>query len=95
MFSYYGIAAGLLLALINYLALGEALDIDGFYMHSFEIWLSCTFVFPVLGNIAFTFLEYRLGLRGIIPSFIENVTWVPFLYVTLSISSSSLSSHIF
>lgn len=81
MFSYYGIAAAAMLSLLNYLLLGWALDVDGYYMHSFEIWLACTVVFPGAGNIAFTFLEYRLGQRSIISSFVENFTWVPFLYV--------------
>jgi hypothetical protein len=79
MFSYYGIAASAVLSLINYLILGFALEVDGFYMHSFEIWLACTLVFPGSGNLGFTLLEYRLGQRSILSSFIENMTWVPFL----------------
>jgi hypothetical protein len=48
-------------------------------MHSFEIWLACTVVFPGAGNIGYTLLEYRLGQRNIFSSFIENITWIPFL----------------
>ena len=55
------------------------LQIDGYYMHSFEIWLACTVVFPIAGNVGFTLLEYRLGQRSIFASGLENVTWVPFL----------------
>jgi hypothetical protein len=91
MFSYYGIAASAALAVINYIILGVAMDVDGFYIHSFEIWLACAFVFPVLGNVGFTFLEYRLGHRGIISSFIENITWIPFLYVTFLFTSVKLT----
>jgi hypothetical protein len=83
MFSYYGLAASALLSILNYLLLGFALDVDGFYMHSFEIWLACTVVFPGAGNIGYTLLEYRLGQRNIFSSFIENITWIPFLYVTM------------
>lgn len=79
MFSYYGLAAALTLSLLNYILLGFSLPIDDFYMHSFEIWLACTVVFPGLGNIAFTLLEYRLGTRGLLSAFIENFTWIPFL----------------
>lgn len=79
MFSYYGIAVAVSLSLLNYLLLGFAIDIDGFYMHSFEIWLACTVVFPCAGNIGYTLLEYRLGTRSLIDSLIENLTWVPFL----------------
>lgn len=79
MFSYYGIAAAATLAILNYCLLGWALDVDGYYMHSFEIWLACTVVFPGMGNVGYTILEYRLGRRSILSSFIENMTWVPFL----------------
>jgi hypothetical protein len=79
MFSYYGLAASALLSLLNYIFLGLAFNIDGFYMHSFEIWLACTVVFPGAGNIGYTLLEYRLGQRSIISSFLENITWIPFL----------------
>ena len=53
--------------------------VDGFYMHSFEIWLACIVVFPAAGNVGFTLLEYRLGHRALLDSLIENMTWVPFL----------------
>ena len=79
MFSYYGLAASALLSLLNYIALGLAFNIDGFYMHSFEIWLACTVVFPGAGNLGYTLLEYRLGQRSLASSFLENITWVPFL----------------
>ena len=79
MFSYYGIAASALLSVLNYLLLGLALEVDGFYMHSFEIWLACTVVFPIAGNVSYTLLEYRLGQRDIFSSLIENVTYIPFL----------------
>ena len=75
-----GIAAAAILSLINYVILGWNLEIDGFYMHSFEIWLACTVVFPAAGNLGFTMLEYRLGHRSIISALVENLTWVPFLY---------------
>ena len=79
MFSYYGLAGSALLSIINYFLLGFALEVDGYYMHSFEIWLACTVVFPGAGNIGYTLLEYRLGHRNIFSSFIENITWIPFL----------------
>jgi hypothetical protein len=79
MFSYYGIAGAFILSVVNYFILGLALSVDNFYLHSFEVWLSCAFVFPVLGNVGFTLLEYRLGLRSIRSSLTENLTWIPFL----------------
>jgi hypothetical protein len=79
MFSYYGIAASAVLSVLNYLILGYGSDTDGFYMHSFEIWIACTVVFPGAGNLGFSLLEYRLGHRSIFSALVENFTWVPFL----------------
>ena len=79
MFSYYGIAAGFPLSVVNYFILGLALSVDNYYLHSFEVWLACTFVFPILGNVGFTLLEYRLGLRSLTSALGENLTWIPFL----------------
>ena len=74
-----GIAAGFALSLMNYLLLGWSVGVDGFFLHSFEIWLACTVVFPGAGNIGFTLLEYRLGHRPLLDSLWENMSWVPFL----------------
>ena len=76
-----GLAAAAGLSFMNYFLLGWAPDVDGFYMHSFELWLACTLVFPGAGNIGFTLLEYRLGQRSLLESLVENFSWVPFLCV--------------
>ena len=55
------------------------MQIDGYYEHSFEIWLACTVVFPGAGNLGFTMLEYRLGSRPLLDAVVENLTWIPFL----------------
>lgn len=99
MFSYYGLAASFVLSLINYLAVGWALPLDGMYLQSFEIWVSVIFVFPLCGNIAHTLLEYRLGQKGLIAAFIENVLWMPFFVIFfggLSIHlSKAILAHLF
>lgn len=99
MFSYYGIAASAVLSILNYIILGFALQPDGFYMKSFEIWLACTVVFPGAGNLGFTLMEYRLGHRSILSAFVENMTWVPFFFFFfggLSIHLSvALLAHLF
>ena len=76
-----GIAAGATLSLLNYFLLGFAVDVDGWYFHSFEIWLACIFVFPISGNVAFSLLEYRLGHRSLLGALVENFTWALFLCV--------------
>ncbi|KZT03069.1 uncharacterized protein LAESUDRAFT_729581 [Laetiporus sulphureus 93-53] len=99
MFSYYGIAASAVLSIMNYFILGWDITVDGYYLHSFEIWLACTVVFPGAGNLGFTLLEYRLGQRSLFDSLLENVTWVPFFFFFfggLSIHlSQALLAHLF
>ncbi|KAI0739937.1 glycosyl transferase family group 2-domain-containing protein [Daedaleopsis nitida] len=99
MFSYYGLAASSILCILNYFLLGWNIAVDGYYEHSFEIWLACTVVFPGAGNFGFTLLEYRLGQRNLIDSLIENLTWVPFFFFFfggLSIHlSQALLAHLF
>ncbi|KAJ2990040.1 hypothetical protein NUW54_g8595 [Trametes sanguinea] len=99
MFSYYGLAASALLSILNYFLLGWNIKVDGFYEHSFEIWLACTVVFPGAGNLGFTLLEYRLGQRNIFDSMVDNVTWIPFFFFFfggLSIHlSQALLAHMF
>ena len=51
---------------MNYVILGFQFPVDGFYMHSFEIWLATTVVFYGSGNVGFTLLQYRLGEKSIV-----------------------------
>ncbi|KAJ7594440.1 glycosyl transferase family group 2-domain-containing protein [Mycena floridula] len=81
MFSYYGLAFAMPIAILNYLLLGFQLPTDGFYLHSFEIWLATTVVFFGAGNLGYTILEYRKGgSRGLIKEFLENAMWIPFFF---------------
>ncbi|KAF7317249.1 hypothetical protein HMN09_00460000 [Mycena chlorophos] len=99
MFSYYGIAAATFGSIMNYLLLGLGPDIDRFYLHSFEILLACTVVFPGLGNLGFTLLEYRLGHRNFFAALVENLRWIPFFlffFGGLSIHlSTAILAHLF
>ncbi|KAK2467930.1 hypothetical protein APHAL10511_000225 [Amanita phalloides] len=80
MFSYYGIAAAAVIGIINYVLLGFQFPVDGFYIHSFEIWLATTVVFYGSGNLGYTLLEYRLGRKELIAGFLENIMWIPFFF---------------
>ncbi|TFK36441.1 glycosyl transferase family group 2-domain-containing protein [Crucibulum laeve] len=99
MFSYYGIAASIMGSIMNYLLLGLAPQIDRFYLHSFEILLACTVVFPGIGNVGYTLLEYRLGQRNFFGALIENLRWIPFFlffFGGLSIHlSTAILAHMF
>lgn len=80
MFSYFGIAASVTIATLNYVLLGYQFKVDGFYMHSFEIWLATTVVFFGSGNVGFTMLQYRLGEKALAWALLENLMWVPFFF---------------
>ncbi|EIN04516.1 hypothetical protein PUNSTDRAFT_122841 [Punctularia strigosozonata HHB-11173 SS5] len=99
MFSYYGIAVSFILTVLNFLLVGWAIEVDAFYLHSFEIWLACVVVFPCAGNLGFTLLEYRLGQRSFLDSLAENLKWIPFFFFFfggLSIHlSKALLAHLF
>lgn len=74
-----GIAAATMGSVLNYLLLGLAVELDRYYLHSFEILLACVVVFPGIGNVGYTLLEYRLGHRNLFAATFENLRWVPFL----------------
>ncbi|KIM43612.1 hypothetical protein M413DRAFT_68979 [Hebeloma cylindrosporum] len=80
MFSYYGIAASITISLINYVLLGFQFKVDGFFMHSFEIFLATTVVFWGSGTVGYTLLEYRLAQKKLIPALLENLLWIPFFF---------------
>ncbi|KZV85043.1 hypothetical protein EXIGLDRAFT_775927 [Exidia glandulosa HHB12029] len=99
MFSYYGIAAALTLSVINYIILGWALPIDGYYLHSWEIWIATSVVFLGAGNVGMSVLEYRLGKTPLITAFWLNLKWLPFFFfffggMSLHLTGSILA-HLF
>ncbi|KAF8269451.1 glycosyl transferase family group 2-domain-containing protein [Lactarius quietus] len=95
----YGIAGSITIAVINYALLGFQFPVDDFYMHSFEIWLATTVVFFGSGNVGFTLLEYRLGEKELLTSFLINISWIPFFFFFfggLSIPmSQAILAHLF
>ncbi|KDR73818.1 hypothetical protein GALMADRAFT_251646 [Galerina marginata CBS 339.88] len=99
MFSYYGIAAATVGSVLNYFLLGFAPQLDRFYLHSFEILLACVVVFPGIGNVGYTLLEYRLGQRNFFGATFENLRWIPFFtffFGGMSIHlSTALLAHLF
>jgi len=77
-----GIAASMVLSVANYVILGLGIQTDGYYLHSFEVFLAIIAVFPGLGNLGYILLEYRLGYRRLLDICIETATWIPFLFVS-------------
>lgn len=79
-----GIAASAALSILNYFILGFGIQTDGYYLHSFEVFLAILAVFPGSGNLGYIMLEYRLGHRSLIASTMETATWILFLSVRFS-----------
>lgn len=65
--------------------IGFTFPIDGYYLLSFEVWLACMVVFPGLGNLGFTLLEYRLGQRSLVSYFIYIGLISIFIYVSVGL----------
>ncbi|KAI6126971.1 hypothetical protein F5141DRAFT_1186238 [Pisolithus sp. B1] len=86
----YGIAAAAALSSANHFLLGFDIQVDGYYLHSFELFLAILAVFPGLGNFGYILLEYRLWRRSLLDVFIETVTWVPLFFLFFS----GLSVHL-
>jgi hypothetical protein len=78
---------------MNYFVMGLMPSVDKFYMDSFKVLVAVLVIFPILGNISFTILEYRLGQRGLIASAMENFKWIPFLYVILFVAHSPVLNY--
>ncbi|KJA18241.1 hypothetical protein HYPSUDRAFT_169359 [Hypholoma sublateritium FD-334 SS-4] len=95
MFSYYGIAASITISVINYVLLGFQFPVDGFFMHSFEIFLATTVVFWGSGTLGYTLLEYRLGQKKLFYAFFENLLWIPFFFFFFGGLSIPVSQAIF
>ncbi|KZV93948.1 hypothetical protein EXIGLDRAFT_835361 [Exidia glandulosa HHB12029] len=98
-FSYYGIAGAVVLSVLNYILVGFTLDVDGFYVHSWEVWISCSVVFIITGNVAFTLLEYRIGKESLLRGSWLTVKWIPFFFFFFGGLSwpltTALLSHLF
>ncbi|KAJ7772343.1 hypothetical protein B0H16DRAFT_1769098 [Mycena metata] len=92
MFLYYGMAAATITSTI--FRSGLAPELDRFYLKSFKILLTCTVVFPGLGNLGFTLLEYRLGHRNFFSALFENLRWVPF-FLFFGDLSTAILAHLF
>ena len=102
-----GIAASITISLINYVLLGFQFPVDGFFMHSFEVFLATTVVFWGSGTLGYTLLEYRLGHKKLVSRaacgaggvrspapFFKKLFFPPIRYMRGELMSISLFSSI-
>ncbi|CZS85709.1 unnamed protein product [Fusarium graminearum] len=79
-FTYYALAAGLLLTMINYVLVGLFFyDLDQFYMPSWGIWVSLLVVFNGIGTVATSMTRHRLKEKSFWTAILEAAKWLPFL----------------
>ncbi|KAI6111864.1 hypothetical protein EDD16DRAFT_1694095 [Pisolithus croceorrhizus] len=90
----YGIAAAAALSSANHLLLGFDIQVDGYYLHSFELFLAILAAFPGLGNFGYILLEYRLWRRSLLDVFIETATWSDVYAISSFLFFSGLSVHL-
>ncbi|KAF2672597.1 hypothetical protein BT63DRAFT_431276 [Microthyrium microscopicum] len=98
--TYYALGSSWLFTLLNYFVVGWLYGYqDSYYSDSFKIIVAIIAVFTLLGNVALAALRYRLGERALIPALIENLKWIPLLFVFLGgVSlhvSQALLAHMF
>lgn len=92
--TYFAIASAWILILANYFLTGLGLQLDTYYIDSFQIFLSCIVVFSALGNTALAVYRYRCGDYALLPALIEVYTWIPVLFIFLGGVSMHLSKAI-
>nr|POE56369.1 glucans biosynthesis glucosyltransferase h [Quercus suber] len=98
--TYYALASAWILTLMNYFLTGWLNGhLDHYYIDSFKIYIAIVVVFSGIGNLSLAVLRYRIGEKGILWSFLENLMWVPLLTVFLGgVSlhvSQAILSHLF
>ncbi|KAJ4248395.1 hypothetical protein NW762_012732 [Fusarium torreyae] len=79
-FTYYAIAAGMLLTLVNYILVGLFFyDLDQFYTPSWGIWVSLLVVFNGVASVACSMTRHRLKEKSFFLAMLEAAKWLPFL----------------
>jgi hypothetical protein len=90
--TYYALACGLPLTLLNYLLIGWfAGEIDKFYIESWKIFVVILIVFSGMGNVCLAVLRYRLGEKSLLGALVENFKWMPMF----AIFFGGVSFHLF
>ncbi|THC88545.1 hypothetical protein EYZ11_012006 [Aspergillus tanneri] len=93
--SYYAIASGFPLSILNYFLVGWFNGyLDKFYMESWKIFLSLIIVFSGFGNVTLAIIRYRLGEKSLGPALLENFKWMPMFAIFFGGLSFHLSRAI-
>ncbi|KAL4888330.1 glycosyl transferase family group 2-domain-containing protein [Aspergillus ambiguus] len=81
-FTYYAMAAGMLLSTVNYIVVGLFNDdIDHLYLPSWGIWCSLVVVFNGFGSLAFSMARHQLEEETFWRALMDIAKWLPFLII--------------
>ncbi|KAL1296820.1 hypothetical protein AAFC00_004446 [Neodothiora populina] len=89
--TYYAIAAGLPLSIINYVLLGLGWQLDKFYQSSWHIWVGLAVIYNVVSPFSFAMLRYRTKQKSYLGALFECAKWLPLFLVFFSGLSFHLS----
>lgn len=80
--SYYALASGFPIAIMNYFLVGWFNgDLDHYYIDSWKVFLTVIVVFALVGNISLAVLRYRLSEKSLWGALFENFKWTPMMMV--------------
>ncbi|KAF0323650.1 glycosyltransferase family 2 protein [Colletotrichum asianum] len=89
--TYYAIGAAWIMTSVNYFLMGWYNGyLDKYYVDSWQVWFSIIIVFNGLGNVALAVMRYRVGEKGLLWAFFENIKWTFLLAIFLG----GLSLHV-
>ncbi|KAL1878422.1 hypothetical protein Plec18167_004494 [Paecilomyces lecythidis] len=81
-FTYYAIASGMLLSVVNYVVVGLFnSEIDHIYLRSWGIWISLVVVFNGVASVAFSMARHQLKEMVFWKSLLHSALWLPFLVI--------------
>ncbi|KAJ5825580.1 hypothetical protein N7474_002718 [Penicillium riverlandense] len=84
-FTYYALAAGMLLATVNYFLVGLFnSEIDHYYLPSWGIWCSLVVVFNGFASIAFSMVRHQMKEMPFWRALLNAIKWLPFLIIYFS-----------
>lgn len=89
--TYYAIAAGLPLSVINYVLLGLGWQLDKFYQSSWHIWVGLAVIYNLVSPVCFAMLRYRTKQKSYLGALGECIKWLPLFLIFFSGLSFHLS----
>lgn len=90
--TYYAIGCSLPLTVLNYFLIGWFNGaLDHYYLESWRMLVGIIAIFSIMGNLALAVLRYRSGEKNILSSLLENLSWLPLLFLFLGGLSLHLS----